>query len=212
MAVFLLIRHAENDFLQHRRLAGRKAGVHLNTQGHRQAAELSRSLADLPIEAIYSSPLERARETAEPLSVRSGLPIHLLPALNEIEFGDWTGAQFEQLAEDARWQAFNSFRSGTRIPGGETIVEVQARMVAALQELCMLHPEGPVALFGHGDPIKTVLAHFLGMPLDFVTRLRVAPASISAVRFASWGAEVLCVNAAHVNSSLFEFSGGLRRG
>jgi broad specificity phosphatase PhoE len=194
VALFLLIRHGDNDQLHRRILAGRQSGVHLNEHGRRQAAELAHAMASLSLEAIYSSPLERARETAEPLSVQSGLPIHLLPGLDEIDFGAWTGASFERLADDPRWRAFNSFRSSTRIPGGEIIVEVQTRMLAVLEDLCALHPDGLVAVFGHGDPIRTVLAHFMGMPLDLIPRLRLNPASISAVNFASWGAEVLCVN------------------
>ncbi len=194
MALFLLIRHAENDFLQRRILAGRSPGVHLNARGRRQAEELAQALAGLRIEAVYSSPLERARETAEPFAIQAGLPVHLLPALNEIDFGAWTGAGFDRLAGDPHWSAFNSFRSSTRTPGGEIIFEVQARMLAALEELCAFHGDGRVAVFGHGDPLKTVVAHFLGMPLDFITRLNIDPASVSAVRFASWGAKVLFIN------------------
>jgi broad specificity phosphatase PhoE len=194
LAHFLLIRHGDNDHLHRRILAGRQSGVHLNERGRKQAAELARVMTPLSIEAIYSSPMDRARETAEPLAIQLGLPIHLLPALNEIEFGTWTGIPYDQLTDDPRWRAFNSFRSSTRVPGGEIIFEVQTRMLTALEELCGLHPEGLVTVFGHGDPIRTVLAHFMGMPLDLIPRLRLNPASISAVNFASWGAEVLCIN------------------
>jgi probable phosphoglycerate mutase len=194
MTVFLLIRHADNDMLGSQVLAGRGPGVSLNENGRSQSHRLARRLAALPIEAIYSSPLERTRETAGPLAEKLGKPVQVMQEINEVDFGDWTGSSFAELSDNPRWKAFNTFRSSTRTPGGEMSIQVQQRMIGALEELCTRHPKAMVALFSHGDPIRTVIAHFLGIPLDFITRLRISPASVSVVDFTCRSARVLCVN------------------
>lgn len=190
---FLLIRHAAHDLLG-RTIAGRMPGVSLNERGRAQAQELAQRLVPLPLAAAYSSPLERARETAAPIAARHGLPVTVLDAINELDFGEWTGQTLAALADHPRWQPFNAFRSGTRVPGGETMAEAQRRMVGAMEALCARHPDGSVALVGHGDPIKSAVAYFLGVPLDLFQRIEISPASVSVVTLADWGPRVLCVN------------------
>lgn len=190
---FYLIRHAAHDWLG-RGIAGRLPGVNLNAAGREQAKRLAVRLGDVPFAAVYASPLERARETAEPLAARVGLPLQTLDEINEINFGDWTGKTFPELDGDPRWPAFNTFRSGTRIPDGETMAEVQLRMVTAMERLRDKNPDGAVALVGHGDPITAAVAYFLGVPLDLCGRIEIEPASVSIVALADWGPRVLRVN------------------
>ncbi len=193
MAYFLLIRHGHNDSVGHR-IVGRLPGVSLNARGNEEAQGLARRLAHLPITHIFSSPLERARQTAAPLAERLGLEVRLCEALNEFDYGTWSGETFEALEKEPRWRRFNRFRSGIRVPGGETILEVQARMVGWVARLGEEHPQGMMALFGHADPLKSVIAHYLGFPLDHMMRLELSPASVSILALHDQGPRVLCLN------------------
>jgi probable phosphomutase (TIGR03848 family) len=193
MTTFLLIRHATNSWIG-RALAGRRPGVHLNDEGRNQAQRLVQRLRDVPVDAVYSSPLERALETAEPLASARGLAVHQRPRLIEIGFGDWTGREIASLEEDAHWKRFNNFRSGTRIPAGELMTEVQTRVVDELEELRRNHPDGTVALFSHADVIKCAVTFYCGAPLDFMHRFEISPASVSIITLADWGPLVLAVN------------------
>jgi probable phosphoglycerate mutase len=190
---FLLIRHGAHDLLG-KRIAGRGPGVHLNEQGRAQVESLAERLEHLPIRAVYSSPLERARETALPLAARLGLPLQVSEEITELDFGDWNGQTFEELRGQPEWNLFNSYRSGTRIPNGELMLEAQARMVAWMGRARERHPDGCVALVGHGDPIKAAVAYSLGVPLDLFQRLEISPASVSVLLLSDWGPQVLCVN------------------
>jgi probable phosphoglycerate mutase len=189
----LLIRHGHTDWIG-RAIAGRAAGVHLNAEGRAQAERLPARLAALPIAAIYSSPLERTRETAAPVAAARGLEVHTCEAAIELDFGRWSGATFEALASDPGWQAFNSFRSLTRAPGGELMPEVQTRIVDAIDEIRARHPGEVVAIFSHGDVIRAAVAYFLGMPLDLFQRIEIRPASVSTFRFTGPQVLVLGVN------------------
>lgn len=189
----LLIRHAACDHVGHR-LAGRAPGVPLNEEGRRQAHALARALAGLPVEAVYSGPLERARETGAALAERLALPLRQAPGLDELDYGDWTGRSLESLSGDPVWRAFNASRGATRVPGGETMGEVMVRAVAELERLRRAHPDGMVAAVSHGDVIRGLLLHALGIPLDHIHRLEVAPASVSTLRLFDDLCQVLLVN------------------
>lgn len=193
MTTFYLIRHAAHDLLG-RAMAGRMPGVSLNPAGRDAAERLAEHLAAVPFAAVYSSPLDRARETAAPLAARQGLAVQIEPALDEIDFGDWTGRTLEALHGLERWRLFNSFRSGTPIPGGERMLEVQARIAAAMLRLRERHPGGTVALVGHGDVLKSALAFWLGVPLDLFQRIELAPASRSIVALSDHGPKILLIN------------------
>lgn len=193
MTTILLVRHGAHA-LGGETIAGRMAGVHLSELGRQQAAALADRLARLPIGAIYSSPVDRARETAGPLAERLGLPVEVHETLSEIDFGDWTGRRLDELRLLAQFQEWNQFRSGTRVPNGESMVEVQARMVAEMTRLRERHPDGLVACFGHGDPIKAAIAHWLGVPLDLLLRIEISLASVSVVVLGHRGPWVLAVN------------------
>ncbi len=193
MTTMLLIRHAEHDLLG-KMIAGRMEGVHISTVGQERARSLARRLKDLRITAIYSSPLERALETAEPLSELLGIPIRTSDALLEVDFGEWTGKTFQELSPERRWHDFNSFRSCTSPPSGEYMIEIQARVLAELERLRAEHENELVALFTHGDIVRVMLTHFLGMPVEMLHRIEIAPASVTVVRLARDAVQVLRVN------------------
>jgi probable phosphomutase (TIGR03848 family) len=193
MSRFFLIRHGMNDLVG-RALAGCRPGVHLNAEGQRQAYRLVERLAGVPITAVYSSPLERCLETAAPLAQKLSLEVQVDGDLREVEFGDWTGKSLEELKDQEQWRHFNSFRSGTPIPGGEMMIAVQARMIAALDRLRRQHASETVAVFSHGDLIKAAVAHYAGIHLDLFQRLEIDPASITIIEIAAHGPAIVCVN------------------
>jgi broad specificity phosphatase PhoE len=193
MTIFALIRHAEHALVGHT-IVGRAPGVPLSPGGSRQAERLAARLESSSIRALYSSPLERARETAAAIAGRLRLEVAVAKELDEIEFGAWTNRTLAELRDLEEWRRFNFFRSGSAIPNGETMVEVQSRMLRLLERLRGTHPDRVVALVSHGDVIKATLAHYLGVPLDLFHRIEISPASVSIVRVEPFGAEVLLVN------------------
>jgi probable phosphoglycerate mutase len=194
MSDFYFIRHGHNDHLAQNLLAGRLPAVHLNDQGRAEADRLAGTLASAGIQRIFSSPLERALQTAEPTSRRLNLKIQTAPEILEINFGDWTGRSLEDLNSDPAWKNFNSYRGGIRIPNGETMLEAQSRMISFLEKLQREFPRQNIALFSHGDPIKSVFAFYLGIPLDLFTRIEISSGSYSILRLESWGPQIIAIN------------------
>ena len=191
---FYLVRHGSNDYLAKGILAGRLPEVHLNEQGHAEAERLANSLSLAGIQRILCSPLERAVQTAEPTAKRLGLDIEIAPEILEISFGDWTGRSLRELDRDPGWKNFNLYRSGTRIPNGETMLESQSRMVGFIEKLFRENSNETVALFSHGDPIKSLFAYYLGIPLDLFTRIEISPGSYSILRLQPWGPQIVAIN------------------
>lgn len=193
MTHFLLIRHATTDAVG-KRLVGRTPGIHLNETGQAQAQELASRLVDLPVAAIYSSPLERTMETAEIIAK----PLHLeVVACNnflEIDFGDWMNVKLEELIKLPHFQYFNTFRSSTRIPGGELMLEAQNRIVTGLEQLRHQHLNEIVAIVSHSDMIKAALAYYMGMPIDLMQRIEISPASVSMITIYHETARILRIN------------------
>ena len=176
----LLIRHG-STLRVGKGLTGWLPGYSLDENGQKQADDLASRLAAAPLSAIYSSPLERAAETAAPLARRLGLEVRTREDFGEVRFGEWQGKDFSEIERDSRWHPFNSYRSFTRAPGGELMLETQARMVRGLLNLVESHADEMVAVFSHADAIKSALMHFLGIPLDFHMRLEILPASVSVL-------------------------------
>lgn len=194
MAYFYLVRHGSNDVLG-KALAARLPNVHLNAQGRDEARRTAEVLKHKGITRIMSSPLERARETAGALAERVGLRVEILEQIHEISFGDWSGRTMTDLEALPGWKAFNNYRSGTRIPNGELMLETQHRVVTSLERLRTDDPEGVFALFSHGDPIKIAIGFYLGIPLDLLfSRVEISPGSYSLLRLEDWGPQILGVN------------------
>lgn len=189
----LLIRHGLTDWVGHR-LPGWTPGIHLSEEGRRQAKALAQRLASLPIEAIYASPLERTVETAEAIAAPHGLSVQLRENLGEVRIGEWTGQTIEDLAKKEEWLAIQFYPSGANIPGGETMHEMQARVVAELDAIRKAHPGATVAVVSHADVIKAAVAHYVGLHLDLFQRLVVYPASLTALRFSKFGPRLVLFN------------------
>jgi probable phosphomutase (TIGR03848 family) len=195
MPTLLLIRHGENDYLKKGRLPGRLPDIHLNEHGREQAAELAESLKAAPIRAIYSSPLERAVETAEPLAQALGLAIQVRPGLLDTDVGEWEGLPLRKLRKLPLWKQVQELPSQVRFPGGESFLELQGRLVSEIDAIRRSHKQKDllVVVF-HADPIKLVLAHFLGLPLDNFQKLSVAAGSVSILVAGKSGGMLAALN------------------
>jgi broad specificity phosphatase PhoE len=181
MIRILLIRHGSTDLLG-RVLYGRLPGVHLNQEGRQQARAAGLALKTrYTIDAVVSSPLERATETARLIADPQGLDVASDENLNEVDCGSWIGKPFPELNQLEDWRQFNQLRSLTRAPRGESLLEVQARAWKSLEDIHARHQDETVAAITHGDVIRSLLLLLLGMPLDHILRLEVGPASVSEI-------------------------------
>ncbi len=190
---FHLVRHAAHDRVGSV-LCGRMPGVSLGELGREQAQRLSRRFANESIAAVQSSPLERARETAEPIAARLGQSVAINEGITEIDFGAWSGRGFGDLDGDPAWTAWNGARSVSRPPGGESMLEAQTRVVRAMEVLREAHRDGAVVLVSHSDVIKAALLYHLGLSLDAYPRIEIEPASVSTLVVGDWGAKVMRLN------------------
>jgi probable phosphoglycerate mutase len=188
------VRHASHDRLAHM-LCGRMAGIGLREAGRVEAARLAKRLGAADLAAVYSSPLDRARETAEPIAAAAGRPVQISEALNELDYGAWSGRRWDDLEADPDWVAWNRDRPHRRLPGGETLLELQNRMAGWLHEMRERHPGERVAAVSHAEPIKAALLWVLGATLDALGRFEVRPASVSVVVAGEWGFKVDSINA-----------------
>jgi probable phosphomutase (TIGR03848 family) len=193
MTGIILIRHALTDSAG-KRLTGRLPGVHLNEIGLKQAQFLSINLRNEPISAIYSSPLERAVETAKPIAEALGLELTISEYFTEIDFGEWTNQAIDELRNNQSFRNFNLFRSSARIPGGELMAEAQLRMVRGIEEICRNNPDQIVAVVSHAGMIKSMIAYYAGISLDMMDRIEISPASVSIVEIYDQTARIIKVN------------------
>jgi broad specificity phosphatase PhoE len=143
---------------------------------------------------VVSSPLERTRQTADALARDHGLAVSVANEVNEIDFGAWTGSTFAAIDRDERWRRYNTARAITAPLRGELMIEAQVRALKALLDLRDRNRGGTVAIVSHGDVIRGLLLYFLGMPVDFVHRLEVAPARISVVDLSEDDVRVVQIN------------------
>ena len=178
--IMMLVRHGQTPTTG-RVLPGRAPGLHLSERGWEQAEAVAARLAGVPVSAIYTSPLERTRETAAPAERAAGLTARTEPGLIECDFGDWTGRELAELAKLPEWGTVQRAPSSFRFPGGESFSHMQARAVDAVDRLREAHPGGVVLCFSHADPLKAVLAHALGTHLDLFQRIVVDPCSVSVI-------------------------------
>ncbi len=182
MTHILLIRHAVNDFVKTGKLAGWTPEVHLNEDGVAQAEALGKRLADAPLQALYSSPLERTMETAEAIRTHHAkLSIVQNTQIGEVRYGDWEGKSIAALQGRKMWHVVQEYPSRAYFPNGETMRGVQTRAVDEIERLAADHPRAMIAVVSHADLIKMVVAHYLGMHLDNFQRIVISPASITAL-------------------------------
>ncbi len=196
MPILLLIRHGENEYVKTGKMAGRLPGVHLNEKGQKQAQALGEALKDVPIKAVYSSPLERAVETAMPIASARRLEVQMEAGLLESNVGKWQGKSWKVLRLMKVWKIVQQSPSRFRFPDGESFPEMQTRIVSALENIAQIHkkPNDIVACVFHADPIKLAVAHFIGLPLDHFQRLACDTGSVSVLHVNEMGANLLKLN------------------
>jgi broad specificity phosphatase PhoE len=192
---FFLVRHAAHALLG-KILVGCRIDVCLDEAGRTQAGALAERFAGERLHGIQSSPRKRALQTAHPIAERAGLKIHIEPALDEIDCGEWSGRSFDDLRADVRWQQWNSERSSTRPPGGESMLEVQQRVVAHIERLSAREPETRMLIVSHGDVIRAAALYYLQLPIDAYASFDIDPASITTIRLDEAGGKVMALNAA----------------
>ena len=172
--LLILVRHGETESNRERLALGRE-DVPLNERGRRQAAALTASLAGVPATAIYASPLRRAVETARPLAEALGLEVHVDEDLIEMAVGDLEGLSPQELSDrhgDFLREWFSTQAGNLRMPGGESLQDVQDRAWAAIERLRERHPEETVVVVTHNFTIHAILCRALGLPLASFRRLR----------------------------------------
>jgi probable phosphomutase (TIGR03848 family) len=195
MPVFLLVRHGENDYVKKGRLAGRLPGIHLNKNGRGQAQTLAEKLSSAPVKAIFSSPLERALETAEPIARALNLEVAQRPGLIEVDVGEWQDQRVKGLSRQKLWKIVQGAPSRMKFTGGESFADAQHRICQELEMLAGQHEaKDLVVCVTHSDPIKLAVAYFIGMPLDTFQRLHISPASITALLLGEGPAHLLTLN------------------
>ncbi|MBI5944603.1 MAG: histidine phosphatase family protein [Chloroflexi bacterium] len=196
MPVLLLIRHGENNYIKTGKMAGRLPGVHLNDRGQKQAEALGDALKDVPIKAIYSSPLERAMETASPISKSHKLSIIQEPDLMDTNVGKWQGKSWKVLRLTNAWKVVQNSPSRFRFPAGESFPETQMRIANVLERIIQKHskPQAIVAVVFHADPIKLAVSHFLGLPLDHFQRLACDTGSLTIIHAGESNAHLVKLN------------------
>ena len=165
MRLLLLLRHAVTEHTG-ARLSGWMPGLHLSEAGREQAKGLAERLGPVPLDAVYASPLERCQETAAAVADAKGLKLQTLEDLGEVRYGDWTGRALKELAREPLWKVVQATPSAARFPEGESLYEMQARAVLAVERLREAHPRQTVAVCSHADVIKALACHYLGMHLD----------------------------------------------
>ena len=189
MAIIVLLRHGENEWVKKHRLAGWIPDVHLNEKGRRQAAEAAQRLRVLAVKALYSSPVIRCVETDEYVSQALDLPIPNIDDIGEFRYGSWEGKKIKKLAKKPLSHAVQYSPSLLRFPGGGLALrEVQLRLVQALEQLAVQHLVEIIVFVSLADAIKLVLAHYLGVHMDLFQRIAVSPASVSILYLAENGA------------------------
>ena len=190
----LLVRHGQTPTTG-KLLPGRAPGLHLADTGIEQARRAAERLGVLSrIDAVYASPLERARETAAPIGAARGMKVQIDKGLLECDFGDWTGAELSKLMKLPEWNTVQRAPSTFTFPGGESFTAMQSRIVGAIDRLRERHQGGVIVCVSHADPIKAAVAHALGTHLDLFQRIVISPCSVSAIAYHAGGPVVLTVN------------------
>jgi len=189
----VLVRHAVTEQTGPL-LSGRAPGIDLSEKGVGQAEATAQRLAKLPVAKVYASPIERTVQTAERIAAHHNLDVLPLPGAIEADYGDWTGGKIAELAKTDEWKVVQVAPSRARFPNGETIREMQSRMIGTLDDVVARHPHETVVVVSHADPIKSAIAHYTGMHLDLFQRVHVSPASVTVFDFHTYGVMMVKCN------------------
>ncbi len=193
MTTLFLIRHGLTA-LTGTRLYGRTPGIDLDERGRRQAEDLVDRFRGVRLTAAYSSPLERCRQTLDPLAADQRLDVRTSDALVEMDAGRWTNRRLSSLRTTALWRTVQDRPSAFRFPEGESFPEAEERLIGEIDRIARRHPRGRVAIATHGDLVKMAVAHYLGSGLDRFQRVAADVASVAVVHVGAGGTHVLAVN------------------
>ena len=172
-----LARHGQSDWNAEGRWQG-NADRPLTELGRQQAEDLAERLAGVPLDAVYSSDLRRARETAERVAARQGLEVRTRTELREVDVGSWSGLSRPEV-EERFPDAFARWRDGGHgWDDGETYDSMTNRVVAAVLEIAAAHPDGAVLVVAHGGPIRAL--HAVALGLDIAEHRRLKPVAVNA--------------------------------
>lgn len=194
MTTFFFVRHGLTSHTGHK-LSGWLPDVHLSDEGLDQVKAVAERLEKVPFKAIYSSPIERTRETADAIAERHKLEVEVTPDLGEVHYGRWTNRSFKTLVRTKLWATLQSFPSAARFPDGETLRAVQSRAVDEVERIRSRHPKRMVCCVSHADVIKLIAAHYMGLHIDFFQRISIAPASVTVISVSDEGPRLLALNA-----------------
>lgn len=193
MTALFLVRHGLTSHTGHR-LTGWTPGVHLTDEGKAGVETLARWMSDVPLKAIYSSPIDRTLETARIVAAPHGLSVRTRRGIGEVEYGRWTNRPLRSLMRTKLWGTVQRWPSAARFPDGETLRDVQTRAVTEVEKLAEEHPKDAICCVSHGDVIKLIAAHYLGVHIDLFQRIVIAPASVSVISLAREAPHVLALN------------------
>jgi ribonuclease H / adenosylcobalamin/alpha-ribazole phosphatase len=190
MRTVILARHGTHAEVGHV-LSGRSE-IALSGQGQAEAEALAHALEGTPIASLHSSPRRRARETIAPLAARRGLEVRIAPALDELDFGAFTGKAFAALDGEADWKRWNAERGTARCPGGETMSEAVARAWGYLDAL----PDEafPALCVSHCDVIRGIVAQLLGLGFERMFQLGCDPASRTVLDWRAGDMRLVALN------------------
>lgn len=193
MTTVVLVRHAITHHTGHK-LSGWMPNLRLTPEGRAQAEAIADHLAGADFKAVYSSPILRTIETARAIAARHGLEVTVRRGIGEVRYGRWTDRSLKTLSRTKLWTKLQRWPSAARFPEGETLREVQNRAINEIEKICEEHPRAAVCCVSHGDVIRLVAAHYLGVHIDLFQRIVVSPASVSVVVVADHGPLVQSLN------------------
>jgi broad specificity phosphatase PhoE len=193
MTTVYLVRHAVHSAVDHV-LVGRNQQVGLSSEGFWQAGCLAEYFSRMRIRVVQTSPQLRARQTARAIAGVTHRAFPIVPHIDEIDAGDWTGRRFDELANDPRWQRWNSDRASARMPNGESMQEVQERICRHLAHVAAAYPDQRILMVTHAEVIRAAILRFRGMALQDFVRVPIDPASVTTISLRRNGGEVIREN------------------
>ena len=193
MTTFFLVRHAVTSHTGHR-LTGWMEGVHLTDEGLEQARITAEGLAHVDFDAIFASPIDRTMETARAIAERQGKKVKVRKGIGEVRYGRWTNRPLKSLMKTKLWDQVQHQPSAVRFPDGESLREVQARAITEIEKIEQEYPKGKICCVSHGDVIKLIAAHYLGVHIDLYQRIVIGPASVSVITLSPYGPRIIALN------------------
>jgi len=192
----ILVRHGETDWNLSKRIQGGNSDTQLNQRGRQQAESLALRLKQEKIQAIYSSPLQRAQDTARAIACYHQLPVEIEPSLKEIEVGELEGMSIADVGKHLSEFLVKHKQDEElpRLPGGESLTEVQQRVWGTIQRLVNKHSDGVLVVVGHYFSVLAAVCSVLNLPLSQITRLRLNSSSISIITFDEQAARLILFN------------------